>query len=65
MEPVHIAAQVKIQTESAAIEGGICVHPIAFVNLEKVVLAFVLVNGNEKLIWITCHNGILLFIFYR
>ena len=64
VKTVHVAAQVKIQSECTAIERGVCLHPIAFVDLKEIVLTLVFVDGNEHLIRETCHNSPCSFFFF-
>ena len=47
VETVHVAAQVKIKSECTAIERGVCLHPIAFIDLKEIVLTLVFMDGNE------------------
>ena len=47
VETIHIAAQVKIKSERTAIERGVCLHPIAFVDRKEIVLTLVFMDGNE------------------
>lgn len=64
VETVHIAAQVKIKPECTAIECGVCLHPIAFVDLKEIVLTLVFMDGNEHLIRETGHNSLCSFFFF-
>ena len=64
VETVHIAAQVKIKPECTAIECGVCLHPIAFVDLKEIVLTLVFMDGNKHLIRETGHNSLCSFFFF-